>query len=177
LGVEEVSKTGDFPYWQEHHAARYHFDITSTCQQEGAPNEEDFCRDHRCFNRSNFRIRFRPQWPYRFQRLPSQSQDRRLPLPLSIDAVPRLGGVLGFVAGLHTVEVSKTPNRPEGNDVLEVVRRQVRVAHGHVQRGMPRTFCRVRMLPPFIMKWDAKVCRSTCVFCPAGNVSPDMLTA
>jgi hypothetical protein len=29
LGVEEVSKTGDFLCWQEHHAPRYHFDITS----------------------------------------------------------------------------------------------------------------------------------------------------
>nr|WP_230623562.1 YHYH domain-containing protein [Stutzerimonas stutzeri] len=37
MDVEEVSKIGDFPYWQEHHAPRYHFDITLTCQQDGAP--------------------------------------------------------------------------------------------------------------------------------------------
>lgn len=50
--------------------------------------------------------------------------------------VPRLGGVLGSVAGLPNVEVSKTPNGSERDDVLQVVRCQVRVAHGHVQRGV-----------------------------------------
>ena len=37
----------------------------------------------------------------------------------------------------------------------------------------PRIFCRVRMLPPFMTKWLAKVCRSTCDDWPAGTSKRD----
>ncbi len=54
----------------------------------------------------------------------------KAPEPRSLQLINRSG------FGLGVEEVSKTPNRSEADGILEEVRRKVRIAHRHVQRGM-----------------------------------------